>query len=331
VFTLTNDVKGYFKVQTLHSLSPTSGDILFAGGYDAFTNSDGEQPFGDLAVSASTLYGTTMSGGDYGMGTIFAVGTDGTGFAVLHHFANVLTYWFTNMDGVRPDGGLILSGNTLYGTATRGGISSWGTVFKINTDGTGFTVLHSFTAPYGNGSPITNSDGAAPAGDLLLSGNTLYGTTQNGGTGGYGTVFAINTDGTGFKTLYNFTALISYTNGFGGVIQTNSDGASPTGGLILSGNTLYGTTFEGGIEGNGTVFRISFSPQLTIAREGENVVLSWPTNYAGLNYTGLTLQSTTNLKSPVWTTNPPAPVVVNGQYTVTNPISGTQQFFRLSQ
>jgi hypothetical protein len=35
--------------------------------------------------------------------------------------------------------------------------------------------------------------------------------------------------------------------------------------------------------------------------------------------------------APVWTTNSPAPVVVNGQNTVTNPISGAQQFFRLSQ
>jgi len=47
--------------------------------------------------------------------------------------------------------------------------------------------------------------------------------------------------------------------------------------------------------------------------------------------TGLTLQSATNLGSAVWTTNSPAPLVVNGQNTVTNPISGTQQFFRLSQ
>jgi len=49
------------------------------------------------------------------------------------------------------------------------------------------------------------------------------------------------------------------------------------------------------------------------------------------NFTSFALQSTTDLNSPVWTTNLPLPVVVNGQFTVTNPISGTQQFFRLSQ
>ena len=57
-----------------------------------------------------------------------------------------------------------------------------------------------------------------------------------------------------------------------------------------------------------------------------NVILSWPTNF-----TGFTLQSTTNLASPDWTTDFPAPVVVNGQNTVPNPISGGPQFFRLAQ
>ena len=69
-------------------------------------------------------------------------------------------------------------------------------------------------------------------------------------------------------------------------------------------------------------------PSLTIARTTENtVVVSWPSPS-----TGFTLQSTTNLVSPaVWNTNLPSPVVINGQNTVTNPISGTQQFFRLRQ
>jgi hypothetical protein len=65
-------------------------------------------------------------------------------------------------------------------------------------------------------------------------------------------------------------------------------------------------------------------PQLAIIRSEANVILTWPTNAAGF-----ILQSTTNLVSPVWNTNFPAPVVVNGQNTVTNPTSGTQKFFRL--
>src|SRR5262249_19312434 len=68
-------------------------------------------------------------------------------------------------------------------------------------------------------------------------------------------------------------------------------------------------------------------PQLTITASGTNVILSWPTNAVGF-----TLQSTTNFRSSAsWVTNSSAPVVVNGQNNVTNPVSGPQQFYRLSQ
>ena len=77
-----------------------------------------------------------------------------------------------------------------------------------------------------------------------------------------------------------------------------------------------------------TVFGVSASPvHLTMIPAGSAIILMWPTNA-----TGLKLQSTTNLgSSAVWTTNSPTPVLVNGQNAVTNPISGTQQFYRLSQ
>src|SRR5262245_59218288 len=52
---------------------------------------------------------------------------------------------YTNSDGAYPYAGLALSGDTLYGTAFYGGGSSAGTIFAVNTDGTGFTTLHSFT------------------------------------------------------------------------------------------------------------------------------------------------------------------------------------------
>ena len=71
---------------------------------------------------------------------------------------------------------------------------------------------------------------------------------------------------------------------------------------------------------------------MTIAPSGPNVLLTWPTNNAGYDYTGFTLQSTTNLGSTaVWSTNSPAPVVTAGQNTVTNPITGPRQFYRLVQ
>jgi uncharacterized repeat protein (TIGR03803 family) len=108
-----------------------------------------------------------------------------------------------------------------------------------------------------------------------------------------------------------------------------NDGANPQAALVqgTDGN-FYGTTVNGGQGGAGTVFRLTValgSPPLTIIPSATNVILKWPANPSGL-----TLQSTTHLGSTVWTTNSPAPVVVNGQNTVTNPISGAQQFFRLS-
>jgi uncharacterized repeat protein (TIGR03803 family) len=315
VFAVNTNGTGF---TTMHSFTATSVPLDPYGNVNPpYFNSDGALPVGGLILSGNTLYGTTECGGNSGWGTVFAINTDGTGFTNLYSFTG-------GSDGAVPLGGLILSGNTLYGTANQGGSSGYGTEFAVNTDGTGFTILHSFSAPSGTSGVYqngTNSDGVYPLDGLILSGNTLYGTTSGAGTNGNGTVFAVNTNGTGFTVLHTFT----------GANPSNSDGASPQARLILSGNTLYGTTYKGGSSGDGTVFSLSFPPpQLTLIPSGPYVNLTWPTNYAGFSYSGYTLQSTTNLVSPVWGTVSPGPVVVNGQNTVTNPISGTQMFFRLS-
>ena len=285
------------------------------------TNSDGAYPNG-LILSGNTLYGTANSGGSSGNGTVFAVNTNGTGFTNLHSFTATDPLTGINSDGAYPVVGLILSGNTLYGTANSGGSSGNGTVFAVNTNGTGFTNLHSFTAT--NSNTGINGDGANPQAGLILSGNTLYGTATHGGSSGNGTVFAVNTNGTGFTNLHSFTATAPG-------IGTNSDGANPQAGLVLSGNTLYGTAYNGGGSGYGTVFSLLLpsvsAPQLSIISSGTNVILTWPTNATGFN-----LQSVTNLVSPVaWNAVSPAPVVVKGQNTVTNRVSGIAVFYRLSQ
>src|SRR6266481_2065769 len=288
------------------------------------TNTDGANPVAGLVLSGNTLYGTANRGGSWGNGTLFAINTNGTGFTNLHSFTALSIgppYPQTNSDGESPQAGLIISGNTLYGTAAYGGSSGSGTVFAVNTNGTGFTTVYSFTG---------GSDAGSPYGRLTLSGKTLYGSTMYGGSSGYGTVFVVSTDGVSFTNLHSFTSLVLDSSSPTGAF-TNSDGACPVAGLILSGSAVYGTAYLGGNSGLGTVFSLSFLPQLTITFSGTHVALSWPTNYAGLDYTGFTLQSTTNLLSTIWTTNSPAPIVVNGQNTVTNPISGTQQFFRLSR
>jgi len=225
---------------------------------------------------------------------VFAVNTDGTGFTTLHNF--------TGSDGASPYAGLVLSGSTLYRTASAGGSTGGGTVFAVNTDGTGFTALHSFTG----------SDGIEPNAGLILSGNTLYGTAFLGGSAGNGTVFAVNTDGTGFTNLHSFTAFS------GSVCCVNSDGAGPAS-LLLSGNTLYGTAQDGGSSGYGTVFSLSLPvppPLLTITSAGANVILTWPTNA-----TGFTLQSSPALTATF--TNLPS---ATSHYT--HALTASLQYFR---
>jgi uncharacterized repeat protein (TIGR03803 family) len=139
----------------------------------SFNASDGATPYAGLILSGNTLYGTTLSGGGSGIGTVFALSTDGTGFRTVHEFSGWPLFYYTNREGAHPFAGLISSGNTLYGTAAYGGRYANGTIFAVHTDGTGFTNLHNFT----------NSDGAGPLAALILSGNTLYGTAAYDSSG----------------------------------------------------------------------------------------------------------------------------------------------------
>ena len=211
-----------FKIQT----DGTDFTLLhaFTGGLDGtvYTTTT-------LVLSDSTLYGMTNSGGDSGMGTIFKIQTDGTGFDLLHEFAGGAA------DGVNPYGSLIISGSTLYGMTSDDGDIGNGTIFKIETDGTGFSLLHDFSSGA--------SDGRTPVGSLLLSGSDLYGMAQYGGSSDAGIIFKIATNGVGFNLLHSFT---------GGV----DDGGNPFGSLIISESTLYGMTYGGGDSGDGVVFSL---------------------------------------------------------------------------
>jgi uncharacterized repeat protein (TIGR03803 family) len=269
-------------------------------------NYNGIFPSARLISVGGTLYGTTEQGGSYGSGTIFSVITNQpASFSILHYFAAVSGADSTNSEGAYSYSGLVLSGNTLYGTALGGGIYGNGTVFALNTNTLVFTNLYNFTG---------GNDGSEPHAGLTLSGHTLYGTSFAGGTSSMGTLFAINTDGSGFTNLYNFTG--------------GDDGASPQSDLVLSGNTLYGTAASGGSSDNGTVFSFTLPrPQLAIARSGTNVILTWSAGLSGFN-----LEFATNLVSPtVWNTNLPAPVILSGFNTVTNAISASLKFYQLSQ
>jgi len=220
----------------------------------SLTNSP--SPEGGMVLIGSTLYGTTFTGGAANNGSVFKMNTDGGDFVELHSFsATVPSVFGTNSDGNRPTSDLVTDGNTLYGTAQYGGANGNGTIFKINADGSGFSVIKTFSATFlgtnnVSGSPLasgTNVDGAYPIGSLVLDGSTLYGTTYHGGTSN-GVVFAMQTDGGGYSVLKYFSA----TTGIG----TNSDGAAPVAGLAFSGDTLYGVAVGGGAGASGNIFSL---------------------------------------------------------------------------
>lgn len=249
------------------------------------------------------LYGTGTYGGDYDYGVVFKLNPDGTGFQVLYNFSG-------GDDQGEPRAALILGPDgALYGTTTGSDSfydpdpdAGYGSVFKVNTDGSGFQTLYTFTK---------GSDGGYPYAALLLGQDgALYGTTVQGGTTGNGTLFKINSDGSGFQTLYNFTGsddggqsratLIQTTDGKiygatnidthgnGTVFQVNADGtgfqtlytfagsndgANPYAGLIQSTDGgFYGTTFNAGSFGDGTVFRVGGQAVLGIHFPSSTVI-----------------------------------------------------------
>jgi uncharacterized repeat protein (TIGR03803 family) len=231
-------------------------------------------PYGSLTLGGSTLYGMTSEGGANLDGNIFSVGTDGSSYR------NLLSFTGTGgaASGYYPYGSLTLGGTMLYGMTQFGSVDQGGNVFSIGTDGTNFRNLVSLyqlpigsltlngaklfgTYPgtygaifsvgvdgtgYGDLTRLTGTSGTAlgrnPE-DLTLSGTTLYGMTEAGGTYDAGTIFSVGVDGKGFQTLYSFT--------------DGADGADPIGDLTLSGGTLFGVTSAGGASGYGTVFALT--------------------------------------------------------------------------
>jgi uncharacterized repeat protein (TIGR03803 family) len=142
---------------------------------------DGAQPIaGLIRDTAGNLYGTTLVGGYYGMGTIFKLDTSGN---------ETVLYSFSWADGVEPHAGLTHdSAGNLYGTTDRGGDLNYcygqgcGTVFELDTNGK-YSVLHTFTG----------ADGWRAWGGLIRdSGGNLYGTTNGGGPYDEGVIFKIS-------------------------------------------------------------------------------------------------------------------------------------------
>ncbi len=185
---------------------------------------------GSFVKFGDKLYGTARYGGQLpsGNGAVVSVGHDSGHGAVVH--------FFRNRNGSTPEDGVINVGGTLYGTTSQGGAYCCGTVFALNPKTGAFKVIHSF----GN-----SGDGRNPVAGLLNVGGTLYGTTENGGTANYGTVFSVD------LTTGTEVVLHSFMGG--------NDGRSPEASLIEARGRLYGTTYYGGATryggfGYGSVF-----------------------------------------------------------------------------
>jgi len=240
---------GSWSVGTVFELAPSKGVWHLSTVYtfgDSNNTAGGIYPNGGLVIDGlGNLYGTANSGGYSssgcyvnGCGTVFEISPGGK-FTVLHKFLGYL-----HEDGANSEGTLVLdAAGDVFGTTAFGGTScgsgcSYGTVFKLShSSGTWKEkVLHRF-----NG-----TDGQQAMGDLAMdrAGN-VYGATNYGGTvcGNCGTVFTIQKNGSGFTSLYSFTA--------------GADGLGPVGGVTLNASgDLFGTVRNGAGLGQGEVFEL---------------------------------------------------------------------------
>lgn len=188
---------------------------------------DGTRPMAALINVKGTLYGTTWSGGAHDVGTVYKIASTGS---------ESVLYWFKGGsygDGENPAASLVNVHDELYGTTAYGG-AGCGTVFKTSLSGKE-KVLYRFE-PY-------NNDACDPEAGLVELGGVLYGTTRFGGKHSGGTVFSITISGKE-RVIHSFT------------YAGSTDGSDPEANLIAVNGTLYGTTFNGGASGAGTVFSI---------------------------------------------------------------------------
>jgi uncharacterized repeat protein (TIGR03803 family) len=241
----------------------------------SFDGTNGNLPAAGLIMDKSgNLYGTTLEGGASNFGTVFKLAKPAAGKTV---WTLSDLFSFDGTDGQNLQSGLIFdSAGNLYGTTNFGGANSDGTVFELSPPASGHgawteTVLFSFN----------ETDGKFVADALIFDtkGN-LYGTTNEGGASGDGTVFELSPPASG--SAWTETVLASFDG---------ANGENPYAGLVAdSSGNLYGTTAKGGTQGDGTVFRLS-PPSGGGTAWVETVLLNFKGSNGDYPFAGLALGS----------------------------------------
>ena len=239
-----------FKLTTAGAFTALNNLCLTSSSCPAGINVDGL-----VAGADGNLYGDTGDGGSLSTsdGTFFQITPTGTRTQLLN-FTNVKPYPLPIPDHAHN---LVLgTDGNFYGTSTEGGANQTGAIFKVTTAGV-LTELYSFSAL--TSGTQTNADGTRPEGALVeASDGNFYGTANNGGANGSGTVYQITPAGV-LTVIYNFSALPSST--------LNADGAHPAAGLTIgTDGNFYGSASQGGANGVGTLFKLNSTPDHTFTK-----------------------------------------------------------------
>ena len=229
---------------------------------------DGSNPQGALFLASDgNLYGTTSNSGNSASGTIFQIKPDNSGrFSVTPRttpsgtdtfngsYTTIYQFGVGDNAGLNPHAGVVQGPDGfLYGTTQQGGPSSLGIIYKVGTDGQGFTLLHALASDSAGNAPEGASPQSVP---LFASDGNLYGTALFGGHAQYGTVFQIQPDADG---VFGMNSPFQVLHDFSGT----PDGATPADGLIqATDGNLYGATEVGSAINSldsGTIFSIASS------------------------------------------------------------------------
>ena len=219
--------------------------------HDFTGGQDGAYPFTGLAVNArGSLYGTAYSGGRFDSGSIYSLNASGS-----HWIFNPL-YSFGGSDGAGPIARLVVGPDGgLYGSTSAGG----GGPCTLTNGYRGCGTIYELRPPaHAQGSALvawdlsvlyrfSGTDGAYPQGELTFdqAGN-IYGTTVNGGSAGWGTIYSLTPSTGGWTQELLYQA------------QDDGDGQYPWGGVVFdqAGN-LYGVFSSGGPHGYGAVYELT--------------------------------------------------------------------------